>query len=77
MIKKKVIKKVKSRRLAVKFIERQFAEPSFMKGMYWHYGKAAVRQLLDYIYDGEPKNKNEYLLRANINKKGKDNGKKD
>lgn len=57
---------IKSRVAAVRFVEKQLADGTFMKGTCAHYGKEALRQLLDYIYGGVPKSEHEKLLTSNI-----------
>lgn len=69
MILKETTSQNRSRKLVVKFIEKQLAynsNTSVSKGHCWHYGKEAIRQLLDYVYKGKPRGKGEYLLSDNI-----------
>ena len=57
---------MKSREEAVKLIILQMKEESPnshpMKGC-WHYGFTDLRELLDFIYEGEPKTEEEKLKR--------------
>jgi len=57
---------MKTRRAAVKYIQNQLSGKVEMRGECFHYGKEALRQLLDFIYEGEPRNKLEKLLTCNI-----------
>lgn len=57
---------MKTRTEVLKFAEKQFADNNFMKGSCSHYGKEAVRQLLDFIYEGEPKKESEKVLTKRI-----------
>ena len=52
---------MKSREEAARFVERQFDgyggyECKLNKGGCHHYGKQEVRELMDFIYGGEPEN---------------------
>lgn len=56
---------MRKRKDVVKFITDQLNEPSETtynrKCRRWHYGKVELRDLLDYIYQREPRNDSEKL----------------
>lgn len=50
---------MKTREEVARFVERQFGlfgpySCKFEKGYQWHYGKQEARELMDFIYGGEP-----------------------
>jgi len=56
---------MKTRTEVARFVESQFHwshRPKLKKGGQWHYGKQNVRELLDFIYCGEPKNDEEKVF---------------
>ena len=50
----------------VSFINTQLVDPKYKcsrnKGFAFHYGRQELRELLDYIYECEPRNGNEKIL---------------
>jgi len=58
---------VVTRRRAANFIHKQFEVEYFTKrekGGCFHYGRQELRDLMDFIYEGEPENKSEEIVDA-------------
>ena len=59
--------KMKTRKESVKFIKKQFGTDKYFpecsreKGEHFHYGKQELRELMDFIFIGPPKSKDEEI----------------
>lgn len=66
---------MKDRSEAVKFIQSQMLESETQCSRDksgWHYGRQELRELLDFIYEGEPMNESEQLINDDGYRKDKD-----